>query len=164
MRDSSSIFDVSPKDLVGVSERFFEEWKAQRKRIESLEKELARAMVAGPSTSHPVIDGVRYVVMEVDGALGELRTISSQLTSDDEQPTVAVLGASDGSTANLLISMTEDTVAERHDAVALLKIISPHIQGGGGGRPTFAQGGGSRPEGIAEALDAARQELGLPPA
>ncbi len=164
VRDSSSIFDVSPKDLVGVSERFFEEWKAQRKRIESLEKELARAMIAGPSTSHPVIDGVRYVVMEVDGALGELRTISSQLTSDDEQPTVAVLGASDGSTANLLISMTEDTVAERHDAVALLKIISPHIQGGGGGRPTFAQGGGSRPEGIAEALDAARQELGLPPA
>ena len=117
---------------------------------------------AGPSNSHPVIDGVRYVVMQADGSLGELRTISSQLTSDTEQPTVAVLGGSDGGAANLLISVTEDTVAERHDAVALLKILSPYIQGGGGGRPTFAQGGGDLVEGIAAALDAARQELGIP--
>ncbi len=99
--------------------------------------------------------------MRADGSLGELRTISSQLTSDIEQPTVAVLGGSDGGIANLLISVTEDTVAERHDAVALLKILSPHIQGGGGGRPTFAQGGGDLVEGITAALDAARQELGL---
>ena len=162
VRDSASVFDVSPNDLVDVSDRFFEEWKAQRKRIEVLEKELARVLVAGPSTSHPVIDGVRYVVMQADGSLGELRTISSQLTSDTEQPTVAVLGGSDGGAANLLISVTEDTVAERHDAVALLKILSPYIQGGGGGRPTFAQGGGDLVEGIAAALDAARQELGLP--
>ena len=43
----------------------------------------------------------------------------------------------------------------------LLRGISSHINGGGGGRPTFAQGGGSNPDGLPEALDAARSLIGV---
>ena len=35
------------------------------------------------------------------------------------------------------------------------------ISGGGGGRPTFAQGGGSNPDGLDAALDAAKQLIGV---
>ena len=42
-----------------------------------------------------------------------------------------------------------------------LRAISGHINGGGGGSPTMAQGGGSNPDGIPAALDAARELLGL---
>jgi len=41
-----------------------------------------------------------------------------------------------------------------------LRSIANHIKGGGGGRPTFAQGGGSDAEGLVAALDAARDLLG----
>jgi alanyl-tRNA synthetase len=51
--------------------------------------------------------------------------------------------------------------SERYNAVDLLRSISTHIRGGGGGRPTFAQGGGSHADGLPDALDAARQHLGL---
>ena len=34
--------------------------------------------------------------------------------------------------------------------------MSVYIGGGGGGRPTFAQGGGSHPDGLPDALEAAR--------
>jgi alanyl-tRNA synthetase len=62
----------------------------------------------------------------------------------------------------LLVAITENTIAaERHDANVLLKAISHHITGGGGGRPTFAQGGGSKPDGIPAALEQARSELNL---
>ena len=37
----------------------------------------------------------------------------------------------------------------------------PHIRGGGGGRPTFAQGGGSNPDGLPDALDAAKNLIGV---
>ena len=43
----------------------------------------------------------------------------------------------------------------------ILNAIAGHIGGGGGGRPTIAQGGGSNPDGIPDALDAARSLLGI---
>ena len=42
------------------------------------------------------------------------------------------------------------------NAVELLRSIIPHIRGGGGGRPTMAQGGGSHAEGLDDALQAAK--------
>jgi alanyl-tRNA synthetase len=61
-----------------------------------------------------------------------------------------------------MIAVTENTIAaERYDAVTLLREIAPHINGGGGGRPTLAQGGGSNPDGLDAALDAARASVGI---
>jgi alanyl-tRNA synthetase len=85
--------------------------------------------------------------------------MAGELTLDKECPTVAVIGsASEGGL--LLVAITEDTIAsERYDAVEILQSISHHIGGGGGGRPTFAQGGGSNPDGLESALSAARELL-----
>ena len=61
-----------------------------------------------------------------------------------------------------MIATTENSDAsEKFNAVELLRKISVHINGGGGGRPTFAQGGGSNPEGLTTALDAARDIIGV---
>ena len=74
-------------------------------------------------------------------------------------PTVAVIGSSAGG-GFLLVALTEATIAaERYNAVEILQSISHHISGGGGGRPTFAQGGGSNGAGLPAALDAAKQLL-----
>ena len=61
-----------------------------------------------------------------------------------------------------MIGVTENSIAaERYNAVEVLRAISKHINGGGGGRPTFAQGGGSNPDGLGEALDAAKALIGV---
>ena len=99
--------------------------------------------------------------MEIDGDLKSMTTMLKELTLDASNPTLAVLGSKDGG-GKLMIGVTESTIAsERYNAVDLLRSISSHIRGGGGGRPTFAQGGGSHAEGLNDALNAAREQLGL---
>ena len=69
--------------------------------------------------------------------------MAKELTSDSQNPTVAVLGSSEDG-GSILVAITEDSIASQtHDANEILKTIIPKIGGSGGGRPTFAQGGGT---------------------
>ena len=161
VRLSSEVFGVHADDLPKAAARFFSEWKDQRKLIEQLESEIVRLRTSGGGDASKDIDGVRMVVMEIDGDLKSMTTMLKELTLDATKPTLAVLGSKDGG-GKLMIGVTENTIAsERYNAVDLLRSISSHIRGGGGGRPTFAQGGGSHAEGLGDALDAAREQLGL---
>ena len=161
VRESSEVFGVHGDDLPKAAARFFKEWKEQRKLIEQLESEIVRLRTSGGGDATSDVDGVRVVVMEIDGDLKSMTTMLKELTLDASAPTLAVLGSRDGG-GKLMIAATENTLAsERYNAVDLLRSISPHIKGGGGGRPTFAQGGGSHPDGLDDALDAAREALGV---
>ena len=84
-----------------------------------------------------------------------------ELTLDTDKPTLAVLGSTEGG-GKLMVATTENSIAsERYNAVEILNKISTHIAGGGGGKPTFAQGGGSNPDGLPDSLNAARTLIGL---
>ena len=99
--------------------------------------------------------------MEVDGDLKQMTKMLKELTLDQSKPTLAVLGSRENG-GKLMIATTEGTAAsEKFNAVDILRSISSHISGGGGGRPTFAQGGGSNPDGLPAALEAARQIIGV---
>jgi len=161
LTESSEVLGVSPEDLPSAVSRFFDEWKSQQKKIESLESEIVRLRTSGDGDGAVEKDGIRYAVMEVGGDMKAVMSMLSQLTRDPQKPTLAVLGTRDGG-GKLIVASTEGTIAaEKHDANDILRAIAGHINGGGGGRPTMAQGGGSNPDGIPEALEAARNLLGL---
>tara|TARA_B000000532_G_scaffold118872_1_gene95454 strand:- start:234 stop:1295 length:1062 start_codon:yes stop_codon:yes gene_type:complete len=159
LRKTTEIFGVTQTDLPKTAERFFSEWKEQRKRIETLEAEIVRIRTSGGDDSSKTKDGVRIVVMECDGELKQMTKMLKELTLDDNTPSLAVLGSRSGG-GKLMIATTENTIAsERYNAVEILRQIAPFISGGGGGRPTFAQGGGSNPDGLEDALSKARELL-----
>ena len=161
LSEASEVLGVQSDDLPRAVSRFFEEWKSQQKRIESLEAEIVRLRTSGGGDDLVVVEGARYVVMEVEGEMKQMMTMLSQLTRDTERPTLAVLGTRIGG-GKLIVACTEDSIAsERHNAVEILNKISGHIGGGGGGRPTMAQGGGTNGDGIPHALKAANTFLGL---
>ena len=156
LRATSQTFAVSSEDLPKTAERFFSEWKEQRKRIEQLEAEIVRLRTSGGGDDSVSVDGVRVVIMEVEGNLKQLTSMLQELTRDSNTPTLAVLGSREGG-GKLMVACTEESIAsERYNAVELLRSIIPHIRGGGGGRPTMAQGGGSHAEGLDDALQAAK--------
>jgi alanyl-tRNA synthetase len=161
LRRTVDIFGINSEDLPRTAERFFTEWKEQRKRIQHLEAEIVRIKTSGGDDSSYSKDGVRIVVMESDGDLKQMTKMLKELTLDASNPTLAILGSRVGG-GKLMIATTEDTIAsERYNAVDILRKISPLISGGGGGRPTFAQGGGSNPDGLDDALNEAKNILAL---
>ena len=160
LRDASEVFQVPVEELPATANRFFGEWKEQRKRIEALEAEIVRLRTSGGGDDMVEVEGVRIVIMEVDGDLKQMTKMLKELTLDDSKPTLAILGSREGG-GKLMVATTEGTVAsEKFNAVDILRAISSHINGGGGGRPTFAQGGGSNPDGLPDALDAAKELIG----
>ena len=161
LRETGEVFGVNINDVPRTAERFFTEWKDQRKRIEQLEAEIVRLRTSGGDDSSFTKDGVRIVIMESDGGLKNMSKMLKELTLDETKPTLAILGSRDGG-GKLMVATTENSIAsERYNSVEILKSIIPHISGGGGGRPTFAQGGGSNPEGLQDSFEAAKSLLEL---
>ena len=161
LQESSEVLGVSSEDLPSAVSRFFEEWKSQQKKIESLEAEIVRLRTSGGGDAAVERDGIRYAIMEVDGGIKALMSMIGELTRDPSIPTLAILGTKDDG-GKLIVAITEGTpAAELHNAVDILNSISTHIGGGGGGSPTMAQGGGPNSDGVSKALDSARELLGL---
>jgi len=161
LRQTGEVFGVGMGDIPRTAERFFNEWKEQRKRIEQLEAEIVRLRTSGSDDSTFTKDGVRIVIMESDGGLKNMSKMLKELTLDETVPTLAILGSKDGG-GKLMVATTENSIAsERYNSVEILRTIITHIAGGGGGRPTFAQGGGTNPDGLHDSFAAAKSLLQL---
>ena len=157
---SADILGVQPEDLPKAVDRFFREWKDQRKTIENLRAEVTRIRAGGDSSATNK-DGVRYVLMEMEGEFRDLMSTLGELTRDPQNPTVAILASRSGG-GKIVVAITEDTIAsKRHNAATIVKAMAPSIKGSGGGKPTMAQASGKDPEGMESAMSAARSELGI---
>ncbi len=161
LSEASEILGVQSEELPKAVLKFFQEWKNQQKQISNLEAEIVRLRTSGGSDEAIEKDGVRYVVIESSGDSKQLMKMLSELTRDESVPTLAIIGSRDGG-GKIIVATTENTkVSEMYNSVEILNKIATHINGGGGGKPTFAQGGGSNPEGIPAALEAARKMLDI---
>lgn len=127
------------------------------KRNKELEKELAaakQALITGGSAdkSDNVEDvaGVKLLVNRIDGADAKTLRDAVDRYKDKLQSAIVVLGSVDNGVVRLAAGVTKDHT-DRVRAGDLIKPVAAQVGGKGGGRPDFAQAGGSD----AAALDAA---------
>ena len=108
-------------------------------------------------------DGYKLVLAQLSGLEGsELRNVWDTIRQKVSGPVACVVATvtEKGSPA-LLAAATDDAVSAGFKAGDVIKEISAHVDGRGGGKPTMAQAGGKDASGIPAALDAARALLGL---
>ena len=131
------------------------------KRSRELEKELAQAkqsLAMGQSTDHSTnvedIDGIKVLATRMDGA--DARTLRDAVDKfkDKLQSAVIVLGSVDDGKVRLAAGVTKNNT-DKIRAGDLIKPVAEQVGGKGGGRPDFAQAGGSD----ASALDAALESV-----
>ena len=131
------------------------------KRNKELEKELAaakQALITGGSNDQSEnvedISGIKLLVTRIDGADAKTLRDAVDRYKDKLQSAIVVLGSVDNGVVRLAAGVTKDNT-DRVKAGDLIKPIAQQVGGKGGGRPDFAQAGGSD----AAALDSALQSV-----
>ena len=105
------------------------------------------------------MQGLRLVTAAVEDLEGNgQRQMMDQVRTRHPEAVIALASRVDAGKVALLVSVAPELQA-RADAGALLKAMLPAVEGRGGGKKDLAQGGGSRPEGIPQALEALRTTL-----
>ncbi|MHB9287713.1 alanine--tRNA ligase [Halobacteriales archaeon Cl-PHB] len=152
LAETAETLDVSPDEVPETAARFFDEWKARGKTIETLKEELAELRASGAAAEEVDIDGTTAVVQRVDADMAELRATANALVDEGK---VAVLGSgTDG--AKFVVGVPDGVGVDAGEVVGELASL---VGGGGGGPPDFAQGGGPDADALDEALEAAPEVL-----
>jgi alanyl-tRNA synthetase len=73
------------------------------------------------------------------------------------EATVALFYGADRRNARVLVMAGKVAVEKGVNAGEVVREVSPVIGGGGGGKPNFAQGGGTKPEKLEDAVKAAEE-------
>ena len=128
------------------------------KRTKDLEKELAaakQALVTGQATDHAdaveEIGGIKVLATRMDGADAKTLRDAVDKFKDKLQNAIVVLGSVDDGKVRLAAGVTKNNT-DKVRAGDLIKPVAEQVGGKGGGRPDFAQAGGTDPSKLDQAL------------
>jgi alanyl-tRNA synthetase len=128
------------------------------KRSKDLEKELVaarQALVTGQTTDHAdsvqEISGIKVLSVRMDGADAKTLRDAVDRFKDKLKSAVVVLGSVDGGKVRLAAGVTKNNT-DRIRAGDLIKPVAEQVGGKGGGRPDFAQAGGTDASRLDQAL------------
>lgn len=142
--------------LTATVERLQEELKRARREADELRLKLATGATnggAGASDDVREIGGVKILAREAsDLDAAALRQLSDTLLARVKSG-VVVIGRRGEGKASLIVRTSPD-VQKRVPAGQVIKELAPVIGGRGGGRPDMAEGGGSQPDKLPDALRA----------
>lgn len=142
---------TAPLEVSKKVQALQEQVKALAKDVQALHSKAMSASGRDLVAEAKQIAGMTVLARQVDAPdMSALRTLMDDLRSKLASGIIALAAEIDGK-AMLVVAVSKD-LHGRFTAPALVKAVSAEIQGGGGGRPDMAQAGGSRPEGIADAL------------
>ncbi|HLN88712.1 MAG TPA: alanine--tRNA ligase-related protein, partial [Candidatus Binatia bacterium] len=160
----SEVLTAPVNKLDKTTEKIVKELKEANVEKRRLIKELAakESTVGQAHTSEEAtqINGVTIVKRD----FGEVIDVDRMLRTGSEiiklnEATVTLFYGSDGKTCRLMVMAGETAVQKGVNASDVVKEAAPIFGGGGGGRPNFAQGGGTKPDKLAEAVKAAEEAV-----
>jgi alanyl-tRNA synthetase len=148
-----------------TAEKLMKDLKEANAERRKLIKELAAKESAGleeaKATEAPrEVGGIKLVkrdFLEVVDVNRMVQTANEMIKRDEA--TVTLFYGTDGKTARILVMAGKTAVEKGVNAGEIVRLVSPVINGGGGGKPNFAQGGGTRPEKLQEAIKKAEENI-----
>jgi alanyl-tRNA synthetase len=161
----SETLNAPLEKLDKTAEKLVKELKEANAERRKLIKELAAKESVGfegakTAEASREIGGIKLVKRDFQEVIDVNRMVqtANEVIKRDEA-TVALFYGSDGKTARILVMAGKTAVEKGVNAGEIVRVVSPVIGGGGGGKPNFAQGGGTRPEKLQEAIRKAEETI-----
>jgi alanyl-tRNA synthetase len=143
--------NTAPEALDKRIKQILEQNRSLEKELEKIKSRLASA--SGDELAGQAVDvgDIKVLAARLDGAdLRSLRDTVDRL-KDRLGKSIIVIGSADSGKVRLAAGVSKDLVT-RVQAGNLVNFVAQQVGGKGGGRPDFAQAGGSQPENLDGAL------------
>jgi alanyl-tRNA synthetase len=145
--------DSSVEDVPAKVSSLLREKDKELRRVQALEKELAKIRAESLLSRAEVVNGVTLLVGRVDSSRLEILREMSDLLREQIKSGILVLGSVYEDKPVFLAAVTPDLVARGYDAGKIIKQVAGVTGGGGGGKATLAQAGGKHKGKLDEALN-----------
>jgi alanyl-tRNA synthetase len=151
---------TTPNNAVKRIETIEDELKDSRKKLDELQRKLAKYSFDEMVENMETINGKKALIAQLDGVPNDtMREMADWFRNKVKENGVLVLGSDIEGRPMLLVSVTDDLVKQGVKAGDIIRPVAEIVGGGGGGRPNMAQAGGKDSSKLAEALDKARALL-----
>ena len=124
------------------------EWQPFRNQLASDQGDILTSKVIA-------VNGIKVLATEVSGvAAKDLKDLADKL-KDKLGSAVVILAAVSDKKVSLVVAVTKDLIGQ-YQAGNILNHVATQIGGKGGGRSDMAQGGGTEPDKLTEALNSVK--------
>ncbi|QSS97672.1 alanine--tRNA ligase [Psychroflexus sp. ALD_RP9] len=147
-----------PKDVSKAIDKLLSESAQLQKENEQLKAEKAKYIKSELKSQIKPINGINSLIAQVDLDAGSMKDLAFQFGGEFDD-LVVILASKYNNKALLTCYISKSIVSEELNAGKIVRELGKFIQGGGGGQAFFATAGGKKPEGIPDALEAAKTLL-----
>jgi len=141
--------------------RELKEGNVERRRlIKELALRESGSLGTKPGEHAEEVNGITLVTRDFDGSIDVERMVqTANETIRKNDATVSIFYGSDGKNARIMVMAGEAALKKGANAGEIVREASRIVGGGGGGKPNFAQGGGTNVDKLSEAVKGAKMTL-----
>ncbi len=142
---------ASRNELADHIEKLQESIKQKEKECKSLRQKLINLKNKQKEEKTHQINGISVLTKKIEGLNGsELRDLADNLKQTSHSDVIILATVFNDKV--LLVAVVNENLTDRLKAKEIIDEIAPVIGGGGGGRPDFAQAGGTKPDKLDQAV------------
>lgn len=150
LHQAAALLDANPHDLMPRLEALVHANQKLESELNDLRARQVVSQLDDYLSQKELLGDAAAIVAQSDLGGDDLKQLADLLESK-LQTGVVLLGASAGGRVQLVCKVSQP-LTKQIKAGDVIKTLTPIVGGGGGGAPHFAQGGGSNPDKLAEAL------------
>ncbi|NMF86690.1 alanine--tRNA ligase [Nodosilinea sp. P-1105] len=160
VRELSDRFKAKPEELTDRITTLQTDLKTTQKELETLKSDLAVLKSDQLLSQAESLGDLKVLVAELEAVSADaLKTAAERLLQKLGAGAVVLGSVPEPGKVSLVAAFSPEVIEQKLQAGKFIGGIAKLCGGGGGGRPNLAQAGGRDPGKLAEALEAAKQQL-----